>query len=151
MIDLKLFRKDNGIRQSELCALLGVKQSYISLMESGVRPLNREKFEILRNHYGDIVDAYHEKYKQINKISPEEKRTETPAGNMSVDERSIMLQLLAEKDRVIELLKKYNDLADKYEAALDKIARLEERLHNSMADKIIIKKVEPRDGSAELN
>lgn len=120
-------------------------------MESGVRPLNREKFEILRSHYGAIVDAYHEKYKQINKVSSEEKQTETPAGNMSVDERTIMLQLLAEKDRVIELLKKYNDLADKYEAALDKIARLEERLHNSMADKIIIKKVEPRDGTAELN
>jgi transcriptional regulator with XRE-family HTH domain len=151
VIDLKLFRKDNGIRQSELCALLGVKQSYISLMESGVRPVNREKFEILRNHYGDIVDAYHEKYKQVNKISTEENRTETPVSNMSVDERQIMLQLLAEKDRVIELLKKYNDLADKYEAALDKIARLEEKLQHSIADKIIIKKVEPRDGTAELN
>jgi transcriptional regulator with XRE-family HTH domain len=151
VIDLKLFRKDNGIRQSELCTLLGVKQSYISLMESGVRPVNREKFEILRNHYGDIVDAYHEKFKQVNKISPEEKRTETAGGNLSADERSIMLQLLAEKDRVIELLKKYNDLADKYEAALEKIARLEEKLHTSMADKIIIKKVEPRDGNAELN
>lgn len=120
-------------------------------MESGIRPLNKEKFEILRSHYGTIVDAYHEKYKQINKTSTEEKSIESSGSNMSVDERSIMLQLLAEKDRVIELLKKYNDLADKYEAALEKIARLEEKLQHSIADKIIIKKVEPKDGTAELN
>lgn len=142
MIDLKLFRKDNGIRQSELCALLGVKQSYISLMECGVRPVNREKFEILRNHYGPIVDVYHEKFMQINKIAVEEKKAET--GTVSADERTIMLQLLAEKDRVIELLKINNDLAAKYEEALKKIAHLEEKLQSSIADKIIIKKVDPK-------
>lgn len=142
VIDLKLFRKDNGIRQSELCTLLGVKQSYISLMECGIRPVNREKFEILRNHYGPIVDVYHEKFKQINKIPIQEKSAETE--KVSTDERSIMLQLLAEKDRVIELLKINNDLAVKYEEALKKIAQLEEKLHLSIADKIIIKKVDPK-------
>ena len=143
MIDLKLFRRDNGIRQSELCELLGVKQSYISLMERGVRPVNREKFEILRNHYGEIVNDYHEKYKQVNKIPSEE--IESKETTLTENEKAILMQLLAEKDRVIDLLnEKYNGLAEKYEVMLGKIAQLEQKLNNSIADKMIIKKIDPK-------
>jgi len=145
LIDLKLFRRDNGIRQSELCELLGVKQSYISLMERGVRPVNKEKFEILRNHYGDIVNDYHEKYKLINKVSSDEKIIESNVNSLSDNEKAILLQLLAEKDRVIDLLnEKYNGLAEKYDTMLVKIGQLEQKLNNTIADKMIIKKIDSR-------
>jgi len=53
---------------------------------------------------------------------------------------------------VIELLnEKYNALAEKYEVVLEKNAQLTDKLHGSMAEKMIIKKMDPRDGATELN
>lgn len=64
MIDLKKFRIENNIKQSEISQILGIAQPYISAIESGKRPLNEEKFKILLDHYGDIIL----KYKQVDNI-----------------------------------------------------------------------------------
>lgn len=58
MIDLKRFRTEQNISQAEICAILGVKQPYISSIENGKRPLNDEKFSLLYNHFGDIILKY---------------------------------------------------------------------------------------------
>lgn len=58
MIDIKRFRKENNLSQKEITDLLGVKQPYLSAIESGKRPLSEEKFKILYNHYGDIILKY---------------------------------------------------------------------------------------------
>jgi transcriptional regulator with XRE-family HTH domain len=58
MIDLKSFREDNNIKQSEICKILGIAQSYVSAIESRRRPLNEEKFKLLYEHYGDIILKY---------------------------------------------------------------------------------------------
>ncbi|MEZ3440370.1 helix-turn-helix domain-containing protein [Alistipes sp.] len=58
MIDLQRFRKENKIKQSEICEVLGVKQPYVSAIESGVRPLNESQFRLLYNRYGDILLPY---------------------------------------------------------------------------------------------
>lgn len=58
MIDLKRFREENRIKQSEISAILGVAQSYVSQIENGNRPLNEEKFNALYQHYGDIMLKY---------------------------------------------------------------------------------------------
>jgi len=58
MIDLKRFRSDKNISQKELCAVLGVAQSYLSAIENGDRPLNAKRFELLYQHYGDVVLDY---------------------------------------------------------------------------------------------
>lgn len=47
MIDIKRFRRDRNISQSELCEVLNVKQPYISAIENGKRPLSEEKFTLL--------------------------------------------------------------------------------------------------------
>lgn len=152
MIDLKLFRKDNGIRQKEICAVLGVKQAYISLIECGERPLNREKFEILKKHYGSLVDSYHEIYKQKNRQTLAEKEPEEHSHSIPTDERSILLNFLSEKDRVIELLnEKYNTLHEKYEAEVEKRILLEEKLNALLSEKITVKKLGSLDGPAATN
>lgn len=152
MIDLKLFRKDNGIRQKEICAVLGVKQAYISLIECGERPLNKEKFEILKKHYGSLVDPYHEIYKQKNRQTLAEKEPEEQAHNLSSDDRSILLNFLSEKDRVIELLnEKYHTLHEKYEAEVEKRVLMEEKLNALLSEKITVKKLESLDGPATSN
>jgi len=55
MIDIKAFRKKYNITQKEICDILGVKQPYLSAIESGKRPLSKDKFESLYNHYGNML------------------------------------------------------------------------------------------------
>lgn len=58
MIDLKAFRLEENISQSELCAVLGIAQPYLSAIENRKRPLNEKKFTLLYKQYGDIILKY---------------------------------------------------------------------------------------------
>lgn len=58
MIDIKRFRKEQNVSQSELCEVLNVKQPYISAIENGKRPLSEEKLSLLYKRYGDIIMTY---------------------------------------------------------------------------------------------
>ncbi|WP_346964368.1 helix-turn-helix domain-containing protein [Bacteroides xylanisolvens] len=58
MIDLKKFREEQNITQSELCTILGIAQPYLSSIENGKRPLNEKKFTLLYKHYGNILLKY---------------------------------------------------------------------------------------------
>lgn len=50
---LKIFRKENNLTQTALGEYLGVKKSYLSLVESGRAKLSREKFDkLLANDRG---------------------------------------------------------------------------------------------------
>ncbi len=55
MIDIKAFRAKYKITQAEICDIIKVKQPYLSAIEGGKRPLSKEKFEILYNHYGNKI------------------------------------------------------------------------------------------------
>ena len=58
MIDIKKFREDKHISQSEICTVLGIKQPYLSAIENGKRPLNEEKFTLLYKQYGNEILNY---------------------------------------------------------------------------------------------
>jgi phage repressor protein C with HTH and peptisase S24 domain len=60
MFNLKAFRTDHNISQSEICYVLDIAQPYVSAIESGKRPLNRQKFELLYKRYGDKILPYKE-------------------------------------------------------------------------------------------
>lgn len=60
MFNLKAFRTANNISQSEICYVLDIAQPYVSAIESGKRPLNRHKLELLYKHYGDKILPYKE-------------------------------------------------------------------------------------------
>lgn len=49
--DLKRFRSDNGLKQSDLADILGVKQAYISEIEKGKKPLSKEAETLLTNKF----------------------------------------------------------------------------------------------------
>lgn len=52
MIDLKKFRRVNNLTQAELGDYLGIKKSYMSLLESGTRPISNDKLsKLLENPY----------------------------------------------------------------------------------------------------
>ncbi len=67
MIDLKRFREDKKITQSEICAILGIAQPYLSAIENGKRPLNKDKFDLLYKQYGDVLLEYKQPDVIINK------------------------------------------------------------------------------------
>lgn len=46
--DLKRFRIDRKLTQKELAELLMCKQNYISNIENGIKPISKEKLDILQ-------------------------------------------------------------------------------------------------------
>lgn len=58
MLDLKAFRRYKKISQIEAAELLGCKQSFISQIESGRRGLPQDYFDILKEKFGDEINAY---------------------------------------------------------------------------------------------
>lgn len=65
MLDIKRFRKDRKIKQSEICEILSISQPFLSSIEKGIRPLNEDKFRKLHNHYGDIILEYKQTQRPI--------------------------------------------------------------------------------------
>lgn len=58
MIDLKRFREEKKISQSEICGILGIAQPYLSAIENGKRPLNKKKTDLLYKQFGDEILKY---------------------------------------------------------------------------------------------
>lgn len=58
MFDLKTFRKEQKITQSEICFVLDIAQPYVSAIEHNKRPLNKKKFKRLLEYYGEVVNNY---------------------------------------------------------------------------------------------
>lgn len=58
VFDLKAFRKDKNITQTEIAKMFSCNQNFISRIESGVRPIPTDKLEILHSVFGDISEYY---------------------------------------------------------------------------------------------
>lgn len=58
VFDLKAFRKDKNITQTEIAKMFSCNQNFISRIESGVRPIPTDKLEILQLKFGDISEYY---------------------------------------------------------------------------------------------
>lgn len=126
MIDIKAFRKENKIKQSEICELLKVKQPYLSAIESGKRPLSEDKYDILYMQYGDILL----KYKIAT--SYESKFIKSKGGiggamdafskNIEVFEQWVAEKdkLLTEKDRLIAEKERYIAMLERRVTELEK-------------------------------
>ena len=56
--DLKRFRLDRKLTQKELAEILMCKQNYISNIENGIKPISKEKLDILQSKFGDISRYY---------------------------------------------------------------------------------------------
>lgn len=54
--DLKKFRTDKDLKQSDLAEIIGVKQAYISEIEKGKKPLSKDAEEILTKRFPDFQD-----------------------------------------------------------------------------------------------
>lgn len=58
VFDLKAFRKDKNITQTEIAKMFSCNQNFISRIESGIRQIPMDKLEILQSVFGDISEYY---------------------------------------------------------------------------------------------
>ena len=59
MIDLKEFRKSNGLTQAVVAEYLGVSEPFISRVESGRDPLPEDKLDkLIKNDRGWVVKSF---------------------------------------------------------------------------------------------
>ena len=66
--DLKSFRIDRKLTHKELAELLMCKQNYISNIENGIKPISKEKLDILQSKFGDISKYYSDISPKQNKV-----------------------------------------------------------------------------------
>ncbi|MEI6755027.1 MAG: helix-turn-helix transcriptional regulator [Paludibacter sp.] len=50
--ELKKLRIKEGLKQSDIALILGIKQSYVSDMEQNKKPISKEVIKKLNNHFG---------------------------------------------------------------------------------------------------
>lgn len=97
--DIRRFRVDKGIKQSELADILSVTQPYISEVEKGKKPLSKEAEEIILSMYPDFLT-----YKA------EEEQSDDLVSNLIkiVDKQAEMLkQKDLQVERLIKLLENH--------------------------------------------
>jgi transcriptional regulator with XRE-family HTH domain len=81
MVDLKTFRKKNGITQKELAKFLGITHGFISQVELGKSRLPEDKLEkLLNNDRGWAVDDLVEAENSINLQTEVERLNKTIDG-----------------------------------------------------------------------
>lgn len=109
-IDLKKFRADKNLTQVDLAVLFDCKQNFISDIENGRKSLPVDKFELLKERYGDIT-AY------ITESLPvETKRADKTVSTVESLQREVALlkeQLSEEKNRSEKYLNMIQSLINK--------------------------------------
>lgn len=112
--DLKRFRVDRKLTQKELAELLMCQQNYISNIENGIKPISKEKLDILQSKFGDISKYYSDISPKQNTILKEVTPEEFLLAGADAFSRQIVKMMndkliapygiLAEKDKEIERL-----------------------------------------------
>lgn len=112
--DLKRFRVDRKLTQKELAELLMCQQNYISNIENGIKPISKEKLDILQSKFGDISKYYSDISPKQNTILKEVTPEEFMLAGADAFSRQIVKMMndkliapygiLAEKDKEIERL-----------------------------------------------
>lgn len=106
MFDLKRFRKDKRLTQSEIADMLCYKQGSISNIERGAFDISPEALDVLIEKFGNEVRNY---------ITDEPTHSDIVSGNElkhALQEIKHLQNLLEEKERLISVLLKQNDVCD---------------------------------------
>ena len=123
--DLKRFRIDKKLTQTELAELLMCKQNYISNIENGIKPISKEKLDILHSKFGDISKYY-------SNISPKQNtvlKEVTPEDFMFTGADAFSRQVV--KMMNDKLIAPYGMLAEK-DKEIERLNRLIGRLQNEI-------------------
>ncbi len=117
--DLKRFRLDRKLTQKELAEILMCKQNYISNIENGIKPISKEKLDILQSKFGDISKYYSDISPKQNTILKEVTPEDFMFAGADAFSRQVVKMMndkliapygmLVEKDKEIERLNRLLD------------------------------------------
>ena len=104
---IKQLRKKKGISQSELAALIGVKNNTVSTWERGTRKPDFEALDLLSDYF-EVSFEYilGSSDKEEARVKPTQKELDT-------------LALLSMADEIKEITEKYSRLSDKSQKMID--------------------------------
>lgn len=125
--DLKRFRLDRKLTQKELVEILMCKQNYISNIENGIKPISKEKLDILQSKFGDISKYY-------SGISPKQNtvlKEATPEDFMFAGADAFSRQVV--KMMNDKLIAPYGMLVEK-DKEIERLNRLIGRLQNEIEE-----------------
>lgn len=125
--DLKRFRLDRKLTQKELSEILMCKQNYISNIENGIKPISKEKLDILQSKFGDISKYY-------SGISPKQNtvlKEATPEDFMFAGADAFSRQVV--KMMNDKLIAPYGMLVEK-DKEIERLNRLIGRLQNEIEE-----------------
>lgn len=108
MFDLKRFRKDKRLTQSTICDITGYSQSGISNIERGAFDISPEAMDALIKKFGEDVRNYiidETNFPQTDIVNENELKH-------ALQEIKHLQNLLEEKERLISVLLKQNDVCD---------------------------------------
>lgn len=124
--DLKRFRLDRKLTQKELAEILMCK-NYISNIENGIKPISKEKLDILQSKFGDISKYY-------SGISPKQNtvlKEATPEDFMFAGADAFSRQVV--KMMNDKLIAPYGMLVEK-DKEIERLNRLIGRLQNEIEE-----------------
>ena len=115
---IKQLRKKKGISQSELEALIGVKNNTVSTWERGTRKPDFEALDLLSDYF-EVSFEYilGSSDKEEARVKPTQKELDT-------------LALLSIADEIKEITEKYSRLSDKSQKMIDALINATYQLEN---------------------
>ena len=115
---IKHLRKKKGISQSELAALIGVKNNTVSTWERGTRKPDFEALDLLSDYF-EVSFEYilGNSDKEEARVKPTQKELDT-------------LALLSIADEIKEITEKYSRLSDKSQKMIDALINATYQLEN---------------------
>lgn len=115
---IKQLRKKKGISQSELAALIGVKNNTVSTWERGTRKPDFEALDLLSDYF-EVSFEYilGSSDKEESRVKPTQKELDT-------------LALLSIADEIKEITEKYSRLSDKSQKMIDALINATYQLEN---------------------
>ena len=115
---IKQLRKKKGISQSELAALIGVKNNTVSTWERGTRKPDFEALDLLSDYFEVSLEyILGNSDKEEARVKPTQKELDT-------------LALLSIADEIKEITEKYSRLSDKSQKMIDALINATYQLEN---------------------
>lgn len=109
-IDLRRFRKDRGLSQTEIGSMFGTGQTNISMLENGNRDLTQDQYQILIDEFGES---------EILKYEIKEPENEDKLGN----EFSLKIDALEIINSQIRIISSQQDVIKSQQNTIDYLLR----------------------------
>lgn len=124
MFDLKAFRQENNLTQKDIARIFSCNQNFVSRIENGIRPIPKDKMDILSNIYGDISKYFRRTGTMLRDRETESAPVAKSAGRTPTENPDTVAGM-------IELQKGYQQMLAKSQEQIDRLISIIEDMRKS--------------------